>query len=418
MILIVDDKQENLFSLKALLLSHGYEADTADSGELALKKILKHQYSLIILDVQMPEMDGYEVAENITGFSKSRHIPIIFLSAVNIDKRFVTKGYASGGVDYITKPFDPDILLMKVETFRRLSNQTNTLLVLQEQLEKEIAKRKAAQQALEEANALLEERVKARTAELAHANKELEKSNIELQQFASVASHDLQEPLRKIITYTELVKDKIAQQVPEAAGNFQKVLAASTRMKNLIIDLLNYSKLSSTSPFENTSLNEVLEETLSDLEFAINEKNAVVTHTLLPRVEVIPGQMRQVFQNIISNALKFTNKEACPTIHISSELVVANPANGDGEMEECVRIHIKDNGIGFNPQYVNKIFTIFQRLHPRNEYDGTGIGLAIVKKIIENHRGSIVADSREGEGSTFSILLPLKHHLVNETAQS
>ena len=127
MILIVDDKPENLFSLKSLLQLHAYEVDTASSGEEALKKILKTEYALIILDVQMPEMDGYEVAETITGYSKTKNIPVIFLSAVNIDKRFITKGYAAGGVDYVTKPFDPDLLLLKVRTFYRLYLQTQEL---------------------------------------------------------------------------------------------------------------------------------------------------------------------------------------------------------------------------------------------------------------------------------------------------
>lgn len=117
MILIVDDKPENLFSLKTLLLLNLYEVETAISGEEALKKILKNEYALIILDVQMPSMDGYEVAETLTGYSRSKDIPIIFLSAVNTDKRFITKGYASGAVDYVTKPFDPDLLLLKVKTF-------------------------------------------------------------------------------------------------------------------------------------------------------------------------------------------------------------------------------------------------------------------------------------------------------------
>src|SRR6478736_4721617 len=123
MILIVDDKKENLFSLKTLLQLNLYDVDMAMSGEEALKKILKNEYELIILDVQMPGMDGYEVAENITGYSKTKDIPIIFLSAVNIDKRFIAKGYSSGGVDYLTKPFDPELLLLKIKTFTRLYKQ-------------------------------------------------------------------------------------------------------------------------------------------------------------------------------------------------------------------------------------------------------------------------------------------------------
>src|SRR5689334_18724154 len=144
MILIVDDNQENIFSLKSLLTLHHFEVDAASSGEEALKKILQRAYSLVILDVQMPEMDGFEVAEAISGYSKSRDIPIIFLSAVNTHKKFITRGYASGAMDYVTKPFDPDILLLKIKTFYRLSEQTQRLNALEKSLREEIELRREA----------------------------------------------------------------------------------------------------------------------------------------------------------------------------------------------------------------------------------------------------------------------------------
>ncbi|MGZ3956595.1 MAG: response regulator, partial [Flavisolibacter sp.] len=249
MILIVDDTPENIFSLKTLLQLNLYEVDTAASGEEALKKILKKDYELVILDVQMPGMDGYEVAENITGYSKTKDIPIILLSAVNIDKRFITKGYASGGVDYITKPFDPDLLLLKVKTFCRLYEQTRKLNHIQETLKEEIETRKQAQKALEGMNLLLEEKVDERTQELREMNKNLEISNMELQQYASLASHDLQEPLRKIVTFSNIVREKCLKNNEEANQYLTKVINATERMRTLINDLLNYSKLSITSPF-------------------------------------------------------------------------------------------------------------------------------------------------------------------------
>src|SRR5215203_296566 len=142
MILIVDDKPENLFSLKSLLQLYAYEVDTASSGEEALKKLLRNDYAVIILDVQMPGMDGYEVAEAVSGMNKTKDIPIIFLSAVNIDKRFITKGYESGGVDYVTKPFDNDLLLLKVKTFYRLYEQNRQLNIIEATLRAEIEFRK------------------------------------------------------------------------------------------------------------------------------------------------------------------------------------------------------------------------------------------------------------------------------------
>lgn len=410
MILIVDDKQENLFSLKSLLQLHGYEVDTAQTGEEALKKVLRYEYALLILDVQMPGMDGFEVAEAINGYSKTRSTPIIFLSAVNTNKPFITKGYNSGGIDYITKPFDPDLLMLKVNTFYRLYQQTKELRTIQEDLRKEIEGRKEAQKKLEEMNQLLEDKVNERTRELMEMNQVLEKSNVELQQYASIASHDLQEPLRKIITFINIIQDKYLSQHPETSVYFKKAIASAERMRNLINDLLDYSKLSAASYFKETNLAEILESTLSDLELSIQERGAEIRVGKLPSVEVIPGQIRQVFQNIISNALKFSRKDVKPLIEIWSEECL------EEDRPDRVHIYIRDNGIGFNEAYLHKIFNLFQRLHGINEYEGTGIGLAIVRKIMDQHHGSITARSTEGEGSTFIIELPLKQKSVTATA--
>jgi signal transduction histidine kinase len=407
MILIVDDKQENVFSLKALLQLHGYEVDSAFSGEEALKKILRNRYRLIILDVQMPDMDGYEVAETVTGYSKTKNIPIIFHSAVNVDKRFITKGYASGGVDYITKPFDPDLLLLKVQTLSRLYQQTFELKQMQETLREEIEIRKEAQRKLEAVNDQLEQKVLERTADLEAMNNKLEVSNTELQQYASLASHDLQEPLRKITTFIRIVNQKFLEENEEAKEYVRKIISSTDRMRNLIDDLLNYSKLSGSSSFELIDLNTVVANTLNDLELSIQEKDALISIDNLPEIEAIPGQMRQVFQNIFSNALKFSNKERKPEIRLTANM---EDVKDDPELQpgKYVNIAITDNGIGFDEKYLHKIFTIFQRLHGKAQYEGTGIGLAIVKKIIEKHKGQLHASSKEGKGATFYIKLPLR----------
>ncbi len=414
MILLVDDRPENLFSLRSLLQLHSYEVDTAASGEEALKKILRNEYALIILDVQMPEMDGYEVAEAVSSLNKTKDIPIIFLSAVNIDKKFIAKGYNSGGVDYITKPFDPDVLLLKVRTFNRLYEQQRDLKLAQAALRTEVDNRKRAQDELEKLNSSLEEIVTKRTRELVELNQGLESSNTELGQYASLASHDLQEPVRKIITFSKIIAEKYLSDIPNGQRDIQKVIESSERMRSLINDLLNYSKLSAISHFTTVDLHELLNSTLADLEIVIQEKKAKIEVDCLPEVEVVPGQIRQLFQNIITNALKFSKAGVAPLIRIRCEHVAAKKLDASPKEDgQFIRISIADNGIGFDEFYLEKMFTIFQRLHDRTEYDGTGIGLAIVKKIVEKHGGVVGAHSVEGEGSTFIIVLPIKQAYLN-----
>lgn len=262
MILIVDDKPENILSIRKTLELYQFEVDAALSGEEALRKILKHSYTLIILDVQMPSMDGFEVAEALSGHSKAKDIPIIFLSAVNKDKRFIVKGYDSGGIDYITKPVDPDILLMKVKTFSRLYQQSLELKQMHQSLKEEVEVRKLAQEALiahqQQVNEMLEQKVRERTEELREINKSLEASNHDLQQFASVASHDLKEPLRKIQLFGAILRDKFLHMDPNALSYMERIVGSSERMAKLINDLLNYSRLSVASIYEITDFNEMV----------------------------------------------------------------------------------------------------------------------------------------------------------------
>ncbi|MDQ0107948.1 signal transduction histidine kinase [Chitinophaga terrae (ex Kim and Jung 2007)] len=412
MILIVDDKPENILSIRKTLELYNFEVDTALSGEEALKKILKHSYTVIILDVQMPSMDGFEVAEAISGYSKAKDIPIIFLSAVNKDKRFIVKGYDSGGIDYITKPVDPDILLMKVKTFSRLYQQSLELKQMHQSLKEETEVRKLAQEALiahqQQVNEMLEQKVRERTEELRRINKSLEASNHDLQQFASVASHDLKEPLRKIQLFGAILKDRFLHEDPNAMSYMERIVGSSERMAKLINDLLNYSRLSVESIYEPTDFNVLINEILSDLELMISEKDARITVEKIPQIEAAAGQMRQVFQNIISNALKFSKPGVAPEIRIQAERVTdLNPTSATYENGRYCRIVISDNGIGFNEKYLSKIFTIFQRLHNADMYEGTGIGLAIAKKVIDKHGGIITAKSQEGVGTSFIIVLPI-----------
>lgn len=411
MILIVDDRKENILSLKTFLELHKFEVDTADSGEEALKKILKKEYELIVLDVQMPGMDGFEVAEAISGYSKSKDIPIIFLTAVSIDKRFITKGYQSGGIDYVTKPFDPDILLLKVKTFCRLHEQNKKLHHIQQELRQEIEFRKDAEQQLNAMNQSLEQKINERTQNLVTANAELARKNLELQQFAYIASHDLKEPLRKIQIFGNLIKDKLVLPGEKGEMYVQKVIHSADRMSALVNDVLAYSAIDVPKKFEPVDLNKVLHDIINDFEILIEEKNASISKGHLPVVEMIPIQARQLLQNLVANAIKFSREGIHPQIAVDAVLVKEkdfhSPAVPSSEAAYCI-VSVTDNGIGFKDEYANQIFSIFQRLHPSDAFEGTGIGLAIAKKITDTHGGAIMAKGEPGQGSVFSVLLPLK----------
>jgi light-regulated signal transduction histidine kinase (bacteriophytochrome) len=279
----------------------------------------------------------------------------------------------------------------------------------EEALRREIEMHKKSQQEVEQINSLLEFKVEERTRDLLQLNKDLENRNGELAQYAYLASHDLQEPLRKIITFIKIIDEKYLTSNPEAKQAISKVITSSERMRNLINALLSYSKLSAVSYFTPVNLNDIIKDALADLELAIKEKQALIQVTMLPDVEGIAAQMRQLFQNLLSNALKFSKTTMQPQIKIYCEPVdylslEAVPV----KTGKFVRIHVCDNGIGLDESYIDKIFVIFQRLHGRTQYEGTGIGLAIVKKIIEKHNGLIGVKSHEGEGATFTIVLPLK----------
>ncbi len=232
-------------------------------------------------------------------------------------------------------------------------------------------------------------------------SKKLEISNQELQDFASVAAHDLQEPLRKIQTFSDRVKLKAKDSIsPEAYDYLDRVQASAKRMQILINDLLTYSRVTTkANPFSQVSLNKIVTQVKSDLEIRIEQTADTVNISNLPDIDADPTQMHQLFQNLISNALKFHKPDCPPIVTIS--------ANVD---DKTCAITIADNGIGFEQKYADRIFTIFQRLHGRHEYEGTGIGLAVCRKIIDRHGGRIVARSELGKGSTFIVYLPIKQH--------
>lgn len=267
-------------------------------------------------------------------------------------------------------------------------------------------------QDLQHANEDLEQKVRERTATLSHYANELGRSNRELQDFAFVASHDLQEPLRKIRAFGNRLQQKYAHSLEEQGGDYiNRMQAAAERMSRLINDLLAFSRVATKGkPFEETALNNVLKDVLEDLEVAIDEADAKIEVDDLPVIEADPTQMRQLFQNLLGNAIKFREPDTPPLVSVRSR-VLEKAKVGDAVLNNVCEITITDNGIGFEQQFMERIFTPFQRLHGRDQYAGTGIGLAVCRRIVERHQGSITAQSEPGKGAQFLLKLPLRQNI-------
>ncbi|MEO6489369.1 MAG: PAS domain-containing protein [Ferruginibacter sp.] len=258
----------------------------------------------------------------------------------------------------------------------------------------------------------LEKQVHKRTKELADTNIELEKMNKELQSFAYISSHDLQEPLRKIQTFSSQIIEKEFQNLSDTGKEkFQRMQNSAQRMQVLVNDLLTYSRTNTQErKFEKMDLNKIIEEVKEDLKEELQQKHATVEADEICEANIIPFQFRQLMFNLLSNSLKFANDNPAPHIKIRSIIAEGQKLNNEELLKEIKYCHISisDNGIGFEQQYSKKIFEVFQRLHGKNQYIGTGIGLAIVKKIVENHDGFITAKGETGKGATFDIYIPTK----------
>lgn len=270
----------------------------------------------------------------------------------------------------------------------------------------DITVRKKAEKQLADFNKLLEEQVTERTSRLDESkrllefkNNELAKSNKDLESFTYIASHDLQEPLRKLQTFVMLLEERI-DDPKQVLTYLKRIYSSAGRMSNLIHDILQYSQLSAKTTFEPINLSDLLGQVVSELEMEIADKKATVNVAQLPIIDGAGRQLQQLFSNLVTNSLKYTT--AIPVIAISSEIITENGI-------EKTRIYFKDNGIGFDGKYSDQIFDLFKRLHSKSEYEGTGIGLSICKRIAEQHGGSITAKSAPGEGAEFIVTLPLKH---------
>jgi signal transduction histidine kinase len=406
-ILLVDDREDNLLSMETLLEPAGYQLVKATSGKQALKILLKElDFALILMDVQMPNLNGFETALLIYEREKLRHIPIIFITAHNREDENIFKGYRIGAVDYIYKPINPDLLRAKVSVFidlydknRLLVEQEQRLSIINKNLENEINERK-----------LSEEKVKNLNVQLLQYIDKLEEANKELDRVAFMASHDLQEPLRKILIFNDRLQIRLAENLDdESARYINRIRSTALRLQQLIKDIMTFSKISfEKSAFVNCDPGDIVKEILLEMDEAIREKQAVIHLDELPQLYVNPNLFRPLFYNLISNALKYSKKDVPPVIKIYSEKSGDKKAGSEANASEKYhRIYIEDNGIGFEQKYSDQIFMMFKRLHHSHEYDGTGIGLALCKKIVEEHNGFISAISSLNIGSTFIISLPI-----------
>ncbi len=269
-----------------------------------------------------------------------------------------------------------------------------------------------ARKRIEESEQTLQLRVNERTAELEKANQDLQRSNVNLEEFAYAASHDLKEPIRKVHFFTDRLKADLKEKLDNNQNQlFERMENATQRMGSLVDDLLSYSQVSRGVPdMEDLSLNQKVKNVLEDLELEVQEKKAVIKVGELPNIKGNKRQMQQLFQNLISNALKYSKPGTPPEITISSREVTGNMARPDLPPEDGSKkyhlIEVKDNGIGFESKDADRIFNVFTRLHGSSEYRGTGVGLSIVRKVVESHHGVIWAESTPGKGSSFKLLLP------------
>ncbi len=377
-ILVVDDNSDMLKYLAGVINPY-WTVETVKDGIQALESVKRRIPDLILSDVMMPNMDGFQLLSHIRNDVNTHHVPFILLSA-RAGNEAIVEGLERGANDYLVKPFSPLELITRITTQLELTGS------------KAVARR-------------LEKLVAERTHELA-------RSNEDLQQFAHVASHDLKEPARKIIAFCSLLVSEFRDVLPpEANIHLEKIKNAAARMHNLIEGILQYSSANNTAlDTQQVNLNAILQNVLVDLEVVIQEKKAVVQSDRLPSIEGSNTLLHQLFYNLVNNSLKFSKSGTPPFIQITSGKAAAeNVLNEELPLnKEYIQISFKDNGIGFHQDSAQTIFNNFSRLNPKHAYEGTGLGLALCKKIAKRHGGTIFAEGRPLDGSTFTIILPLK----------
>lgn len=394
-ILLVDDREDNLFSMETVLQQDGYTFVKANSGKHALKILLKeYDFTLILMDVKMPVLSGFETATLIHSREKLKHIPIIFITAHDYSEENVFKGYETGAVDYIYKPINPGLLRAKVAVFadlyrknHQLLAQEETLKAINKNLEEKIQERKVSEERVTELNKQLEENIH-----------QLKSSNAELEAFSYSVSHDLRAPIRGMDGFISLFLENYLDKVDEEGQRLlNKVRKNVHKMGFLIDDLLSLSRIGMKDiERSEINMNELVHAVVDELQDMTESKEAQIKiHNLLPGGGDL-ALLKQVWINLISNSLKYSSKKEKPVIEIGSYIKTGQ-----------VVYYVKDNGVGFDMKYSNKLFGVFQRLHDPQEYQGTGVGLALVKRITNKHNGEVWAEGKENQGATFYFSLPV-----------
>ncbi len=519
-ILIVDDEPKNLTVLETVLNDPCYRLVRATSPDEALLALIVEEFALLILDIRMPGMTGFELAQMIKKRKRTAHVPIIFLTAYYNEDQHVLEGYGMGAVDYLHKPVNPGILRSKVSVFAELHRRNRECGIANRSLLAEVTERRQAEEQLRVLNDTLEQRVMERTEALRESEarfreladsmppmvwtargdgyldyynarwyeftgflpdrygdlanwepivhpddfktcyeawlrsvgieapyriehrlwdrranrycwylgralpvrdeagrivkwigtctdideekrteEELRRANQALEQFAFAASHDLQEPLRNIVILTQLVQQRYGAKLDQDADRFlETIVEGAQRMGRLVSGLLDYTQAADpgTEAASIVDVETVFERVLKNLDGAVQERLATITHDKLPSVPAKDVHIEQLLQNLIGNALKYSKDTEPPRVHVSAV-----------RQSDQWRFAIQDNGIGIAPQYLDQVFGIFKRLHTKEgKYSGTGIGLAICQRIVQSYGGCIWAESEVGRGSTFFFTVP------------
>jgi len=410
-ILAIDDNPTYLKFLEGNLKKDGIGIDKAASGKEALEKMDKNKYDCILLDLVMPGIDGIEICKKVMDMRGLVEKPMVLMLTAHESKEEMTRALEAGADDFVGKSSDISIIKARINAIlRRKFIQEDNQRIFEELKRKEMeVERSRIEKAAAETKALLAEKLlhtvekleeeieerKRMELKIKNYSRVLELSNKELESFAYVASHDLQEPLRAVSGFLELVEKRYKNKLDDKGKDFiHRAVSGAKRMQEMINDLLTYSRITTCGhSFQPCSLEKILDRVLTNMSPTIERKSAVVTRDPLPKLTCDESQIQRLFQNLISNAIKFCDQPQ-PLIHISAE-----------EKKDHWLLSVQDNGIGIELSYQETIFKIFQRLHSKGKYPGTGIGLAICQKIVERHEGKIWVESKPGKGSTFFFTL-------------